>query len=699
MPSRRKMTIDDLWALNEIGTIALSPDGRRIAYIVHSDDKAKNETHSAVWLLHLDEGGTAIGAPRQLTSGVKHDSGPAWSPDSRRLLFLSDREGGAEGNQLWLIDTDGGEASKLTSMLHGVSEAAWSPDGQWIAFTAMAAGEDEDDLLMGRRALNADEEKQRNEKERIRLRTITRIFYRLDGRGIFEKFPQLFIMPVPAPGATLVDPATIRRLTSGDYGHGLPTWTPDSQHIGVLCNRNDDRDRTFVSDLWLIERESGDARCLTDGSLEMQSFAWSPDGQQAMLIAEKDMRIAGGCNSHLYLVAREGGELRDMSIAIDNHASVVAFCGFGAAGTYRPQWSADGSRVYFLVTEQGCINVYRLDIATGEAARLTSGEQLTACLALLPGERGLLLAQGRPTDLWDLYHTPLSSGNSGEPDKLTQLNDTLLSQLALSEPQRIAYQGANGDEIEGWVMLPVGAKAGVRYPLAVRIHGGPQSAFGVGMNPYHQLLAAHGYAVFYCNPHGSTGHGQGFMREVEGDWGGWDYQDIMLGVDECIARGIADPERLVVSGYSYGGYMSMYIIGLTDRFKAAVPMAGISNLVSFVGTSDIGFWQAAQSHGYPWESERASYYRERSPLTYAGKVTTPTLFVHPENDLRCPIEQSEQFYMTLKMMGHVPVQFVRAPGAWHIGTAKPAQYIEYWRIMLDWFGKYVEIRLDEYEGW
>jgi dipeptidyl aminopeptidase/acylaminoacyl peptidase len=694
MTSLRKMTIDDLWTLNEIGSIALSPDGRRVAYVVHSDGKEKNETRSAVWLLHLDEQGGALGSPRQLTSGVKHDSGPAWSPDSRRLLFLSDREG---GNQLWLIDTDGGEASKLTAMLHGVGEAAWSPDGQWVAFTAMAAEGEDDDVLMGRKTLSADEKKKRDEEERTRLRTITRIFYRLDGRGLFDRFPHLFVMPAPAPGATSIDAAAIRRLTSGDYGHRLPSWTPDSQYIGVLCNRNDDRDRSFVDDLWLIERESGDARRLTDGTLGIENFAWSPDGQQAMLVAAKDMRIAGESNCHMYLVTRDGDEPRDMSVAIDNHAAVRAFCGFGAAGPYKPQWSDDGARVYFLVTEQGCINVYRLDIATGEATRLTSGEQLIAYLALLPGERALLLAQGRPADLWDIYRVPLAAGGIGTPAKLTQLNDAQLSQLALSDPQRIAYKGATGDEIEGWVMLPVGAKPGVRYPLAVRIHGGPQSAYGVGMNPYHQLLAAHGFAVFYCNPHGSTGHGQNFMREVEGDWGGWDYQDIMRGVDECIARGIADPQRLVVSGYSYGGYMSMYIIGQTDRFKAAVPMAGISNLVSFMGTSDIGFWQAAQSKGYPWESERAAYYRERSPLTYASRVTTPTLFIHPENDLRCPIEQTEQFYMTLKMMGHVPVQFVRVPGAWHIGTAKPAQYVEYWRMMLDWFKKYVEIRPEEYE--
>ena len=187
------------------------------------------------------------------------------------------------------------------------------------------------------------------------------------------------------------------------------------------------------------------------------------------------------------------------------------------------------------------------------------------------------------------------------------------------------------------------------------------------------------------------------MREVEGDWGGWDYQDIMLGVDACIARGIADPERLLVTGYSYGGYMSMFIIGQTSRFKAAAPMAGVSSLASFVGTSDIGFWQVVQAKGYPWDPEREAYYRERSPLTHAPSVTTPTLFIHPENDLRCPIEQSEQFYMRLKMIGKVPVEFVRVPGAWHVGTSKPSSDFVFSEKMLEWFRKYVEIRAEEYE--
>ncbi|HLZ56498.1 MAG TPA: S9 family peptidase, partial [Ktedonosporobacter sp.] len=302
-----------------------------------------------------------------------------------------------------------------------------------------------------------------------------------------------------------------------------------------------------------------------------------------------------------------------------------------------------------------------------------------------------------PLHPWELTFLPLHNGNVGEVEPLTHLYDRQLSEFLWSEPERLQYAGSGGDLIEGWLMRPIGAREGVRYPLLVYIHGGPQSAFGVGMNAMLQYYTTQGFAVFYCNPHGSRGCGEAFMREVEGDWGGWDYQDIMLGVDECIARGVADSERMAVTGYSYGGYMSMFIIGHTDRFKAAVPMAGVSDLAGFVGTSDVGFWMITQAKGYPWDPERASYYRERSPLTSAPHVTTPTLFLHPEGDLRCPISQSEQFYIALKMIGKAPVEFVRMPGAWHMGTTKPGGHYIRTEKALEWFRKHIEFRPEEYD--
>src|SRR6266852_1945537 len=389
MTTPRKLTADDLWTFKEMSNIALSPDGRRVAFVTLSLNKAKNERHSTIYLLQLDEQGHAVGEPRQLTSGVKNDTNPVWAPDSRRLLFLSDRE--EEKNQLWLIDTDGGEARKLTNMLNGVSEASWSPDGQWIAFTAMVSPMDDDEMLTGRKPLEEAEKKKREEEERIRLRSTTKVLYRVDGRGFFEKFNQLFVMPAPASDDDLIDAAAIRRLTADDVDRNPPSWTPDSAEISVLCNLADDRDRSSVEDLWVLSRETGEARRITDGTLEVVSYAWSRDGSQVMLIAAQNMRIEGSCNSCLYLVSRDGGEIENLTADRDNQAFPEASGDFGSPGPYRPQWSQDGERVYFVLTERGCVNVYRMDIRLKTVRPLSVGEHLSYFLALLPDESGLLL--------------------------------------------------------------------------------------------------------------------------------------------------------------------------------------------------------------------------------------------------------------------------------------------------------------------
>ncbi|HET8839904.1 MAG TPA: S9 family peptidase [Ktedonobacteraceae bacterium] len=696
----RKLTLDDLWTLKTLGKIALSPDGRRVAFEVHTSVRDKNETCSAIWLLHLDEQGHAEAAPRQLTGGNKNDTNPVWASDSRRLLFLSNREG--DKSQLWLIESDGGEACRLTSMQRGVSEVAWSPDGNWIAFTATAASTDDEEVLVGRKALDEAARKQAEEDECFGLRTITTAFYRWDGRGLYEQFAHLFVMPAPPKGTAAgpVNPGTIRRLTAGDFDHELPEWTPDSLEISCLCNRNENRHAGSRSrDLWTIDLQTGQARCLTNGTLEIECYAWSPDGNSALVVGADDQMVYTRSVARLHLVARredEGERVVVLTPDLDNPTAAWAGS-FNFLGLYRPQWSHDGQQVYFLVTERGCVNVYRMDVQGRTRTCLTAHPSVTGFLALLPGERGLLLVQEQPDHPWELYLCPLTDKGTGELEPLTHLHDALLSEVALGKTERLHYQGANGDDIDGWLIHPVGMREGVRYPLMVHIHGGPHWAYGVGIDLYYHYFAAQGYAVFYCNHHGSTGCGETFMRSVLGDWGGKDYQDIMHGVEACIAGGTIDPERMVVTGYSGGGYLTMFIIGHTDRFKAAVPMAGVSNLATFVGTSDIGFWQIWEAKGAPWDPERVDYYRERSPITSASSVTTPTLFIHGESDLRCPIAQSEEMYMALKLMGKVPVELIRAPGAWHATTPKPRQWIEYWEKMLEWFGRYVQIHPEEYE--
>lgn len=695
MPVARKFSVEDLWSLRTLGQVAVSPDGRRMAFEMHYVEREADTLRSALYLLRLDEQGQAEGEPRQLTRSAKSESFPAWAPDSRHLLFLSDREG--EQNQLWLIDTDGGEARKLTTMLHGVNEAAWSPDGRWIAFTASTELEDEDDLLVGLKSLSEPERKKRDEERRYRLRVINDPDYHSDGRGYYDTQAHLFVMPAPGEDGA-VDPAQIRRLTRGRYEHAQPAWTLDSQEIGVLSNRREDRFMgIWVRDLWAINPESGEERCLTEGKLAIESFSWSPDSQMAMVVADQDERIARSL-ARLYLVTRRGnvGD-RTLLLTPDLDLATSALVGgnFGMPGPYKPQWSHDGQAIYFIASERGQAHVYRLEVVWRTLKKLTN-ESITYYLHLLPDKRGLLVAQERAQHPCEFYRLPLEG--EGEPERLTRLYDDLMRDLAWPRVEKFSYEGAEGEEIDGWLVYPIGAKGGVRYPLLVQIHGGPHWGYGDGCSPYDAYLAARGYAIFYCNPHGSTGHGEAFLRGVLGDWGGKDFEDIMRGVDACIERGVADPERLVVTGYSYGGYMTMYIIGHTERFKAAVPRAGISNLASFVGTSDIGPWMTCESKGFPWDEERAAYYYERSPLNAAARVTTPTRFIHPENDLRCPIEQSEQFYMALKLMGQVPVDLVRVPGAWHGGTPKPSQSMAMREHMLAWFERYIQIRPEEYEG-
>jgi dipeptidyl aminopeptidase/acylaminoacyl peptidase len=300
-------------------------------------------------------------------------------------------------------------------------------------------------------------------------------------------------MPAPTSDDGIIDASKFRRLTTDDIDRKQPSWSPDSAEISMLCNLADDRDRSFVDDLWVLSLETGESRCITDGTLQVASYAWSPDGSQVRLAASQDIRIEGECNVCLYLVSRDGGEIQNLTADMDNPAFPEASGDLGWPGPYRPQWSKDGERVYFVLTGRGCVNVYRMHIRLKSVMPLSVGEHLTYFLALLPEERGLVLAQEAPLHPWELYLLPLGAEGTGKPVRLTHLYDDRLAEFTWSEPERVRYRGSNDDEIDGWLIRPIGAREGVCYPLLLAIHGGPQGAFSVGMDSLFQYFAAQGF--------------------------------------------------------------------------------------------------------------------------------------------------------------------------------------------------------------
>lgn len=672
MSQRRMLTLEDTWAFQLLTEMRLAPDGRRAAFALETQDKALNEKRSAIWMLDV-----SAGESQQFSSGTKHDTSPRWSADGRWLAFLSDREG--EKSQVWLMPGDGGEARRLTNMKNGVSEFCWSPDGSWIAFTSEIRpdGKITNDADAPKDA-KAREREERDEAERLRV--VTRLQFRWDGRGLLEGRSHLFKINVES--------GELIRLTEGDYHHSEPAWSPDGKYIVVCSDRAEDRDANLTQDLWLIDPETKADRRLTDGMAGVSLPEWSPDGQLIAYALTPVLPRNSAANTHVMVISREGGAPRDVSghVDMDCHPALLTDLYWG--GSSAPQWSADGAWLYTVATEHGGTNVFRLPVAGGDPERVTAGDHHIGMIALSPDGGHLLALRADPLNIWDLYQYDLNSlPTSALERRLTAVNGTLLDEADLVAPERFTFKGPDDWDIDGWLYRPQGAEPGKRYPLVLWIHGGPFSSYGSTFYLWAQVLAARGYAALYVNPRGSSGSGEAFAQAVDFDWGGKDYQDIMAGVDAAIARGGIDPERMAVTGGSYGGYMTNWIIGHTNRFQAAITLNSVTNLTSSFGTGDIDSTYAERQYGLPWEAE--AVYRERSPITYAPQITTPTRIIHAENDYRCPIEQGEQLYVWLKKLGRAPVDFIRVPRSSHAINASPRQRLQVREKIFEWIERYV----------
>jgi dipeptidyl aminopeptidase/acylaminoacyl peptidase len=643
----------------------LSPDGAYLAYVVERSDREENERRSEIWLL-----ATITGVTLRFTASTARDFAPRWSPDGASLAFLSTRDG--KEPQVWVMPVDGGEARKLTTLRRGAGDPFWSADGTWIGFSTEVRP-DESPTEAPPSDATARERYEREEAERPRV--YTRLVYRWDGKGYFEGRTKLFKVAV-ADGR-------IEPLTDGDYDDAEGCCSPDGRWLAFVSDRAERRDANMATDLWLLDLGTRELRRLTDEHLLVSHPAWSPDSSRVTFIASAEVGEHSIGNSRLFVAEPASGALTDLFAGTDYSAEVQLVSDLPTPGVSVPVWSGNGRAVLCLAQRGGGVDVLRADITGGTIETVFAAERATfRQVALAPDDSCLYALQCAPTATWDLWRYPLGVDDAQRETgatRLTQLNDAVLAEAALAEPEPFRFAAPDGWEIEGWLYRP--ATAG-DAPLVLSIHGGPHGAYGFAFSLLVQMLTGRGYAVLHVNPRGSAGYGETFLQACDRDWGGADYRDLMAGIDTALARGGLDGARLGVTGVSYGGYMTNWIVTQTERFRAAVSIYGIANLLSMFGTADMDPVWAQGDYGLPWENP--DFYRERSPLTHVAHVRTPMRVIAAELDYRCPMSQSEEWFTWLKRLEHAPVDFVRLPRATHTTFASPRQRIQRLKLTLEW---------------
>ncbi len=664
---RRPLTPDDILHIRTIDDAQISPDGRLVAYVVKRSilTDAENRYASDIWLVE-----TAGGTPRHLTAGDNRDTSPRWLPDGDRLAFISDR-GGAP--QLYLLDLRGSEPRKVTSFQRGVSSPVVSPLGRRVAVLSS-----EGHGLIDRE-LNAPGGV---------IRHVKRLQYRFDEAGyIDDRFSQVWVVDLETGDAA--------RVTGADASAGIPAWSPDGSRIAFASNRQDEANTMFRSQLYVVDAEqslkSGEtdgATSISEGSAIAAGPAWSPDGTSIAFIGRRPEARAGG-NAGIFLARPdETARLRCLTEGFDRSPATGSYSDTWSPRDHTPLlWTADGNSVLFTASDMGRVNVFRSAADGSGVTTAIEGDRTVGYVSQARDGRLAFVAATftNPCDI----HT--CAGDGSEEQRLTELNGALLRQIAIQQPEYRPFTSFDDRfEVDAWLIRPAGYDPARRYPLVQIIHGGPHSIFGHTFFFDMQQWAGAGCNVLFVNPRASQGYGDEFATANIGDWGGADWQEQEQALDMAIENGGVDADRLAVTGLSYGGFMTNWIVGQTDRYKVAVSENSICNLVSFFTTSDIGwYWLEPEMEKPVWEN--MGWYMEHSPLHYVQHMKTPVLFLQAETDWRCPIEQGEQLYTALRARG-VPAEMVRFPGESHgqLAQGKPRTRLVRRQVTWDWMKGYLE---------
>ena len=685
---------EDLYDLRVPVEVALSPDGTRVAFTVKAANPRRDGYRTALWIVPADGSAPA----RQLTLGINSDSTPRWSPDSRSLAFLSDREAvlmkaGAGDDparreqikdgavQVWLLPMDGGEAHQLTKLPQNVTDLRWSPDGGRLV------------LVSGSRKPEREPDRDPKLPPKVDTKLIDRLQFMLNAEGyIFEYPPKLWILDLTS--------GKLDRITDGDTRDENPAWSPDGTRIAYTSNPQPDADLTWRTDIFVVDADGGKPVRVTGGSgnRAFDLAVWAPDGRSVAVLGHRFEARGSSRLDIWHFRVKKNGDDAGVNLTGQHDLETVAAVNsdlFGFAPT-RPIWSADGATIAFNApSAEGSAEFWRVTVESHAVERLTKGRHyLSRGSAVARPDGGLSLAAiaadaTHPPDVVAIEIPARMTARKGAaPRRLTNLMGEKWADIKLVAPQE-RWHESDGRRIQGW-FYQAGGKGKKPAPVVLEIHGGPATMYGWSLMWEWQCLIGAGMSVYASNPRGSQGYGQDFMSANYRDWGDGPMADVMAGLDALIADGLIDADHMGVTGGSYGGYLTSWIVGHTDRFKAAVSCRSVNDLASEMLTGDIAgpLFGNYEYGANPWDDPEL--YRVHSPLTYADKMDTPLLIQHSEKDLRTPITQGEELFTVLRSM-HKPVRFLRVPEESHELTRSGAPFrrVDNVEKIRDWFSHFL----------
>jgi dipeptidyl aminopeptidase/acylaminoacyl peptidase len=687
MPDPSLITPQDFYDIVTVQDPQISPDGDWIAFVRVSVDRVENTYRRAIWLAPSDGS-----PPKPFTSGGK-DHTPRWSPDGTHLAFVSTR--GGEKPQIFLIPTDGGEARPLTDMTQGAENPAWSPDGKLVAFTSRANAQEREKENAGSEGEQGEEPPQdafeaqqrrealeHREKERFDPRVIRRQPYRVGTAYLDDRRTHIYLVAAAAAEPEAVpEIKKPRRLTDGDVDYAPPIWSPDGASILTSATRDPDSDMGWIyQDLFRVPVPPAHAPReeplpLTGPGFSNFAPRPAPDGRTIAYLRQPEERIFAQA-PRLALIPSAGGEPQELVPGFDR-------------GVDDFRWAPDGQSLVFMAGDEGDTGLYTVPVAGGTPLHVLSGQREVVAFDIARQGVQLGFVACTPQRPPDLYTARL---DGYDEQRLTDFNHQLLEQKQVMPVEEVWYTAPDGVEIQGWIIKPPGFDPQHTYPLALEIHGGPHAMWGPSTATlWHewQCLAARGYVVFFCNPRGSDGYGYAFRDAIHGQWGDGDMPDILAGVDHVVSQGYIDTARMAVTGGSYGGFMTAWIVGHDQRFAAAVSQRGVYHLTSFFGTSDIPELIEWEFDAWPWQAyERLWQY---SPLAYVEQIRTPLLILHSERDFRAPIPDAEHLFLMLRRLKR-EVEFVRYPREGHelSRSGEPRHRIDRLTRIIDWFDRYCQ---------